>query len=150
MAYSTILASCSKERVAAFRSNQQESLRASRIISVSHILAYWIQLEPLHEILAEVIDGGEPLHRHFKHQFRDDMFHPAHQVPELHLRLKTSHEKALQEHQVPEDDWYRVQIEQMIELLAWASTNGEGVISLLGAPYNEATYARTRKYPKLT
>ncbi len=134
----------------AFRVNREESLFASRIISVSHVLASWIWIQPLASVLTEAIDGGEVLHTHFKHRFRDDKIHSAGAVIELYAKLKAAKDKAMHDYPVADDDWYEVQIRQVLELFSWASERNEAVVSLLGAPYEEESYKQTRRYPKLT
>lgn len=70
MAYGTIVASVSKDSVAAYRANRKAQLDSSMSFFVSHLLAYWIQLEPLGNTLGKCINGGERLSSRLWHSLR--------------------------------------------------------------------------------
>ena len=142
MAYSSTLASVPQERIAAFRRDTAVSLQASKVVCVSHLIAYWVQVHPLGQVLGEVIDGGQMLHPDVRHPLRSPAVHSAGSVPALHQKLRSAYDAASAEEEGPKDDWYEPQIRQVLGILAWAGERGEAVVMRLGWPYNEALEAQ--------
>src|SRR5215471_8110428 len=80
MAYSTKLASVPQERVLLFRQDHRQSLKASRIVECSHLIAYSVTVQPLGQVLGKAIDGGEPLDVGLWHPLRPPLIHGSESV----------------------------------------------------------------------
>lgn len=104
MAYFNYLYSAPIARVEAFRLDQTESLQATRIIRVSHLIAYWVKVQPLGKLLGEAIDGGEILHSSLWHPFRAPKIHNRASVAELLPKLEAAWKTASANIDNPEED----------------------------------------------
>lgn len=131
MAYQNYLHSVSETQVKAFLQDQRESLQISHSVVCSHLIAYWIQVHPLAELLYEALDGGETFALDLPHPFRSSRVHSVESVKALYLKLKEEWEKLHVEQPVDEEDWYAQQIEEVIGLFAWACSRDELVVSSL-------------------
>ena len=142
MAYTTTLASIPESRIPAFRQDQKESLCASRVIECSHLMAYWVQVQPLGALLGRAIDGGEPLDTNLWHSFRPPVFHRAAAVQEIYAELKRVWDSTQQELPLSEDDWYGMQIKEIVDLFGWAESRQEAVVSVLSLPFDKERASR--------
>jgi hypothetical protein len=75
MAYLNILGSVSERRVLALQRGVTALLRPSLVVRVSHLVAYWVEVQPLGRLLGEALDGGEKLGEAWWHPLRDPIFH---------------------------------------------------------------------------
>lgn len=137
MAYMTFLAAIPVERIVAFQSHQtgeRPSLQASKTMKCSHLMAYWVRVQPLGSLLGEAIDGGQPLDAAHWHPLRPPRFHAPDAAADLYRRLNVAWSEVTGTHPVADDDWYGVQIRQILDLFAGAAERGEAVVSFLGPP----------------
>ena len=68
MAYFNLLASVPEKDVERLRADPAFLLRPTLVSGASHLLAYWIQIQPLGGLLARALDGGEVI--------RPELWHP--------------------------------------------------------------------------
>jgi hypothetical protein len=148
MAYLSILASVPESRIQAFRKDSSISLGASLVEECSHLIAYWVEIQPVGRLLGDVIDGGQPLHEALWHPLRPPVFHNTHRTKELAVSLKREWSYGLETHPVPKDDWYRVEIEKVLAVVTHAAEGGECFVSLLEPPM-DAERARRVAIPRL-
>jgi hypothetical protein len=87
VAYFTLMASVAEAEVDALRQASSLLLHPSLVFGASHVLSYWIEVQPLGQILNEAVDGGELLHDELWHPLRPPMFHRPIQVRSLADRL---------------------------------------------------------------
>lgn len=143
MAYGTIIASAPLDSVLAYREKASSSLPPSMVIQVSHLLAYWIRVEPLGNVLGSCVDGGEVLAPRLWHPFRAPLVHRPEAVTRLASELEEAWNQILKQHgEVEDDDFFHPQITKLLKLFQHASTQGEAVVSFLDKP---ADHARARK-----
>lgn len=57
MAYFNLLASVAESEVERFRADPSTLLRSSLVLGASHLLAYWVEGEPLAGLLWQALDG---------------------------------------------------------------------------------------------
>lgn len=143
MAYGTIIASAPLDAVLAYREKASALLRPSMVIQVSHLLAYWVQIEPLGDVLGQCVDGGEVLAPRLWHPLRPPHLHRPKSVTRLAGELEDAWEHALCQHvDLHDDGFFHPQITKLSELFQHASKYGEAVVSFLDKP---SDYARARK-----
>lgn len=131
MAYQNYLCSVAVARVEAFRQDQNESLQATRSVICSHGMAYWVQVQPLGQLLGEAIDGGQILHENLNHPLRPPKIHDVDSVAALYPELIAARDAAYGLEPLPEDDWSRVEIEKVVDIFKWAYLHQECVVSIL-------------------
>jgi hypothetical protein len=136
-------------RIEAIRIDKYASLQASGIITCSNLMASWVQVQPLGHLLGQAINGGELLNVELWHPFKPPTYHNSQAVAVLYKQLREAWESVIQQQPVPEDDWYGVQIRQIIDLFSWASPHNEAIVSFLEPPEDE-TRAKRVLLPKLT
>jgi hypothetical protein len=144
MAYITHLASIAEGDVDEFRLNATLQLHPSLVCGASHLLSYWVTVQPLGQLLNEAIDGGEVLHRELWHPLRPPMFHRPPKVQSLSDRVGAAWEAAISE--VPQDDggWYAIEIGKLLQLYRHAASAGECVVTALALPADEERAQRVR------
>lgn len=70
MAYGNYLASVSENEITNLAAQPTELLDAHKIEIVSHLVAYWVKVQPLGRVLGEAIDGGNVLSEALWHPLR--------------------------------------------------------------------------------
>jgi len=144
MAYGVHVASVAASDIDKFRSGNVSELVASKVVVCSHLLAYWVKVQPCGALLEEALDGGEAL--------RGDLRHPL-RVPRVHLpaaarvlsdKLKSEWAR-LQEQVVPEKDfgYLRNEIPVVLSVFETAAALGQGIVTVLDPPVDP-------KAPRLT
>ena len=134
MAYSALVASTPSDAVAAYRDGSSE-LAASGVIRVSHLLSYWVQVQPLGWVLGECIDGGEILADRLWHPFRLPLLHRPQEVVRLSCDLNAAWQQVVSEHfSAEDDDFFQPQITGLLNLFQHAAETGESVVSFLDRP----------------
>ncbi|MCE9561626.1 MAG: hypothetical protein K8U57_06185 [Planctomycetes bacterium] len=131
MAFRNHLVSATHAQVEALRGNQIAIITPSLALSVSHLIAYWVETQPLGQLLGQAIDGGEILNSSLRHQLRDPCFHDPQTVRSLYTTLSEAWQQVTASQPVPPDDWYRIEIEKVLRLFAHAAGCGECVVSAL-------------------
>lgn len=134
MAYLTILAAVPEERILAFERDPDQSLKASLVRGVSHLIAYWVKVQPLGKLLGEVIDGGKELHDSLWHPLRPPLFHEPTRTKEFSTELAKEWHRVTLFDPVPEKDWYRLEIEKVLEVLDHATQRNSSIVSYLEPP----------------
>jgi hypothetical protein len=127
MAYMNSLYSVTERRVQAYRRDAAARLRPSLVVSVSHLVGYWVESQPLGSLLGEALDGGEPLSERLTHPFRAPVLHTPGQVQALYRRLAD----AWQNPRGPEvkEAWYRREISEVLRAFRHASGRSECIVS---------------------
>src|SRR5947209_2681316 len=110
MAYLTYLASVPLAEVEGLKAEPAASLSPSLKVSVSHLVAYWVQVQPLGELLGQAMDGGTVINSALRHPLRDPCYHEPLVVNSLYAKLSEAWQRATAMESVADDDWYRVEI----------------------------------------
>ena len=131
MAYLNRLASVPSAEVEALRTDLNFPVAASLTVFVSHLIAYWVQVQTLGKLLGQAIDGGAVLNSELRHQFRVPCYQEPQTVCQLNAQLAEAWQQAISVEPVPPDDWYRVEIEKVLRVFAHAADRGECVVSAL-------------------
>jgi hypothetical protein len=111
---------------------------------VSHLVGYWIKLQPIGQALGEVLDGGELLSDAFQHPLRPPKLHLPADVARLHVALREGIKAASTAGEAREIDLFRSDIERLAAVLELAAARGEAVISVLEPPFDEERAAKVR------
>src|SRR6266498_1177996 len=131
MAYLNRLASVPFAEVEALRANPNFPITPSLMVFVSHLIAYWVQVQPLGHLLGQAIDGGAILNGALQHQLRAPCCQDPQTVCQLNAELTEAWQQASAVEPVPPDDWYRIEIEKVLRVFAHAADRGECVVSAL-------------------
>jgi hypothetical protein len=142
MAYLNLLASVSWREVESLRLDASVRVKPSKVTGVSHLIGSWIQIDPLREVLAKVLNEGKELNAEFWHPFRPPLFHDPEVVQFLRTDLEKVWQETLEAVPVPADDWYRQEIERTLGLLHHAASRWESVLSVLEPPSDRERAAR--------
>jgi hypothetical protein len=131
MAYLNLLASVAEAQVQAVRQESSQLVCPSMVSGASHLLAYWVKVQPLGQLLHEALDGGELLHSRFWHPLRPPMLqHPA-AVQTLTNRITDAWEEAQQGDLPGDREWLAFEIGRLLRLFRHAAGAGECVVSAL-------------------
>jgi hypothetical protein len=144
VAYLNYLGSVPAEQVAALRAAAASAaelaslprLRPSLLVGVSHLVGHWIYDRSLGDLLIQVLDGGTALHGTLWHPLRAPCYHEPPDVKSRHTTLAAAWQQTLATQPVPEDDWYRVEIEKVLRILQHAAAHDECVVSALAPPFD--------------
>jgi hypothetical protein len=143
MAYATLLASVSDDRVIAFREEKLALLEADLSIRCSHQLAYLFLPSELGESLREAIDGGLILRHDLWHPFRQPIWHRSTAVADMESQLRRGWNSLLEKHgPLDSNDWFRIEISKVLEVFGHASASRNGVVSFLEPPMDHERAAR--------
>lgn len=96
-------------------------------------VSYWVQVQPLGQILNNIIDGGETLQPELWYHFRSPGVHEADQV----LQLTESLESALREismEALPDGDWLSMEVARLLVALQGAVEAGAAESGSPGLP----------------
>jgi hypothetical protein len=137
LAYFTLMASVAEAEVDALRKDSSVVLHPSLVSGASHLLSYWVKVQPLGQLLNEVVDGGELLHEELWHPLRPPMFHRPIQVRSLAEQVEAAWESAKADK--PQDDggWLAAEIGRLLRLYRHAAAAGESVVTALDLPGDE-------------
>lgn len=151
MAYLNLLAATPQDQVDALRSDASVLLRPSLLVGVSHLLGYWIQVQPLGQLLAMAIDDGALINDELWHPLRP----PVYQLPEmvhlLHEQMVIEWAVASTDHALHVDrDWLASEMKRLLRVYRRAAEWGECVVSVLQSPADEerAKHVRNVFAPK--
>jgi hypothetical protein len=131
MAFRNYLVSVPLAAVEAVRDGRSDVLTSSLTVSVSHLIAYWVQVQPLGRLLGQAVDGGAVLNNTLRHQLRDPCYHDPDAVRSQYVELSNEWQRTTSAHPVEPDDWYRIEIEKVLRVFAHAAERGECVVSAL-------------------
>jgi hypothetical protein len=145
MAYFNLLASVPESDVERLRRDWSALLRPSLVLGASHLLAYWVQVQPLGGLLRRALDGGEPIHAELWHPLRPPLFHRPAAVRELAPQIDAAWAEALRVTPLPNgDDWTAAEMGRLLRLFRHAAGAGECVVSALDAPADQERARRVR------
>jgi hypothetical protein len=145
MAYLNFLVAASEQQVQALRKDSTVLLRPSLVVAVSHLIAYWVEIQPLGELLSQALDGGERVNDQLWHPLREPAFHAPGQVRVLHRGLTKAWGEAGGPQTERDDwDWYRHEIGQVLRAFGHASERGECIVSVLAPPADAERAGRVR------
>jgi WD40 repeat protein len=143
MAYGAVLVSVPEHQVVEFQNERRAVLEPSRTIVCSHLIAYWIHAQPLGRLLAEAVDGGQPLHPALWHPLVKPAFHSAAAVRDLERRITSTWNHLVEQHA---DDsaaeGFREEIVRVLALFAHAASRDEAVVHFLQPPADEDRASR--------
>lgn len=134
MAYLSYLASVPESQVLAIRADPTVQLQPSLLIPVSHVIAYWVEVQPLGELLGKAIDGGEMLNEKLFHPFRSPTYHDVPSARLLHRELTAAWNEALRNkpsEDIGSDIWYRTEIGKALRAFQYAAEHDECVVSAI-------------------
>jgi hypothetical protein len=130
MAYANMLASISEKEVAALRTVAAHRVRSSLTVYTSHLTAYWIEVQPLGDLLGRALDGGEIVIADQPHPLRPPVVHRPETVRRLTEELRTAWDQV--SHQFDGDGWTQREVTTVLRLFAHAGERDEYVLSYLG------------------
>jgi hypothetical protein len=144
LAYFTLMASVLEAEVEALRQDSALVFQPSLVSGASHLLSYWVQLQPLGQLLNEAVDGGEVLHGDFWHPLRAPMFHRPPKVRSLAEHIDAAWESVKGE--MPQDDggWLVIEVNRLLRLYRHAAAAGECVVTALDLPGDQERARRVR------
>jgi hypothetical protein len=130
VAYFNMLAAVPEADIARLRADPGELLRPSMVSGASHLLAYWVQAQPLGGLLARALDGGEVIRPELWHPLRTPLVHGPAAVRDLAEQLGTAVDAGV----VTEDDWLAAEVGRLLRLFRHAAGADECVVSALDGP----------------
>ena len=129
----------------ALRNDSSVLLRPSLVVGVSHLIGYWVTIQPLGELLGQALDGGAKVNDQLWHPFREPRFHAPAQVRTLYRRLVEAFQQARGPQMERDDwDWYRQEIGEVLRAFRHASERGECIVSVLEPPADADRAGRAR------
>ncbi len=143
MAYLTLIAAVPLDEIDLIRDDEQTILSPTMMKGVSHLLGYWIELQPLGSLLALAIDGGELLHEKFWHPLRPPMVHSPADVKFFTDELVREWE-TVRENPDFHDDWLEAEMTRLIAVLTHACDNESAVVTALDLPGDRERAERIR------
>jgi len=144
LAYFTLMASVGEAAVDAFHRDPATPLRPSLVSGASHLLGYWVSVQPLGRLLAEAVDGGELLHAELWHPLRPPMFHRPPRVRALADEIRAAWEVSRAELPKDDGDWLAAEVGRMLGVYRHAAAVGECIVTALDHPSDEARARRVR------
>jgi len=144
VAYGNFIASVPFPQIAALRADPNVLLRPSRMENVSHLLAYWVQAQPLGRLLGEALDGGERLADGLEHPLRPPVMHRPLEVRRLLHVLREALHQATAANRVREIHWFGRDIDKLLAVFEHAAGHGEAVVSVLEPPFDEERGAKVK------
>ena len=95
MAYLNYLLSVPEGQIDALRKDASFLLTPTKVAGVSHLLGYWVKVEPLAMLLGKILDGGEIVNAELWHPLRAPVFHRPAAVKDLYNRLAETWKKTV-------------------------------------------------------
>jgi hypothetical protein len=141
VAYFNLLASVPEPDVEQLRRDASAYARPSLVLGASHLLASWVQVQPLGGLLRRALDGGEPTHPALWHPLRPPLVHRPAAVRELARQLDAAWEEARGQGPPPDDDWLAVEVGRLLRLFRNTHNTRHRLSRLATAP------ARCPYYP---
>jgi len=141
VAYLTFVAAVPEVQIAAIRSDATYVLSPTLIKGVSHVVSYWIQVQPLGQILQTVIDGGDCLNNDFWHPLRAPMLHLSITVPQLTESLKKAWTD-VNDNGTEQDEWLASEMDRLLTVMNHGVETGACIVTALDLP---GDYDRARR-----
>ena len=147
MAYLNLLMSVPTSELNALCEDSSYTAKYTELTAVSHLLAYWIKIQPLGELLGTAIDGGELINDELWHPLRKPAFHSSEDVVKLHEQIAAEWNRIPADKQTTEPfDYFGPEIEKLLSVFKRAATNGECIVSILEPPADKERADRV-KFP---
>ncbi len=143
MAYLTLVAAVPHEQIDVIRVDEKTVLAPTMVKGVSHLLGYGVALQPLGELLARAIDGGERLNESFWHPLRPPMMHTPADVSSLASAL-TLEWQTVRSATTVDDDWLDGEMARLLAVMVHARDNREAVVTALDLPSDDERARRIR------
>lgn len=143
MAYFNLLASVPEAQIARLRADSTALLEPSLVSGASHLLAYWVQVQPLGGLLGRALDGGEVVRPELWHPLRPPLVHGPAAVFELAVQIEAA--LSAEAEAVAADDWFSAEVGRLLRLFRHAANVGECVVSDLGPPADAERAGRVRR-----
>ena len=134
MAYLNYLVAAPEADVLVLSRDSTFVLEPSLVVGVSHLIGYWVEVQPLGQLLGQALDGGIVVSPGLWHPLRPPIYHKAEAVKALHQQIAGEWQRELAANPVPQDDWYSIEIEKVLRLFRHASDRSESVVSVLERP----------------
>lgn len=144
MAYLNLLASVPEPEVERLRQDPSFVVAPSLVLGASHLIGYWVQVQPLGGLLGRALDGGQALHPDLWHPLRPPGYHPPPVVAQLSQGIDDAWRLVLAG-QPPEDvEWLSFEVDRLLKVFRHATGSGECVVSALEAPADEERASKVR------
>jgi hypothetical protein len=143
LAYLTLVAAVPEIEVAAIRDDATYVLTPTLVKGVSHLLSYWIQVQPLGQIMNSVIDGGDCLNKDFWHPLRPPMVHFPPAVSHLAESLNEAW-AAMNNSASDQDDWLTSEVNRLLIVMHHAVDTGACIVTSLDFPADQERAQRVR------
>jgi hypothetical protein len=140
VAYFNLLAAVPEAEVVRLRAEPAALLQPSMVSGASHLLAYWVEAQPLGGLLARALDGGEVIRPELWHPLRPPLVHGPAAVRELAAQVSA----AVAGLALADDDWLAAEVGRMLRVFQHAAGTGECVVSALDPPADAARGDRVR------
>jgi hypothetical protein len=140
VAYFNLIASVPEADVERLCGDPAFLLRPSLVAGASHLLAYWVEAQPLGGLLARALDGGEVIHPELWHPLRPPLTHRPAAVRELAGGIAAAVEAGA----AADDDWLTAEVSRLLRVFRHAAGAGECVVSALDHPADAARAERVR------
>lgn len=144
MAYLNFLVAAPELDVLGLSRDASVVIEASLVVAVSHLIGYWVEVQPLGKLLGQAVDGGFVLNHDLWHPVRAPVYLRPEAVLALNEQLVAEWQRVLAVKPVPEDDWYRLEIEKVLRLFRHASDRAECVVSILERPADQERGIKVR------
>lgn len=144
MAYFNLLASVPEPDIKRLCQDPTLLVRPSMVLGASHLLGYWVQVQPLGGLLGRALDGGQSLHPDLWHPLRPPGFHPPPVVAELAMAIGQAWETAIGSHPLPDSEWLGVEVGRLLRVFRHAATSDECIVSMLDSPADQERSSRMR------
>lgn len=142
MAYGVYLASVPEEQIRLFQKHALPQLQPAFQKDVSHLLAYWVEEQPLGKLLGEAIDGGQRLREDLWHPYIKPRFHLPAEVSALAPKLQAALDQTLKSLPVERHENYSSEINMVIAVFDYATLHSHCVVSALDHPFDEERASR--------
>ncbi|HLQ45472.1 MAG TPA: hypothetical protein VK137_12125 [Planctomycetaceae bacterium] len=142
MAYLTLMASVAEHEVEALRQETSLVLHPTFVTGASHLLSYWVTVQPFGQLLNQAVDGGEQLHQEFWHPLRPPMVHHPSDVRSLTEQIAKACENLGSD--LKNDDWLSAEVDRLLSVFRHAANSGECVVTALDMPGDEKQAKRVR------
>src|SRR5262249_25422469 len=142
VAYLNLLAAVPEVEVERLHQDPAFEVTPSMVLGASHLLGYWVQVQPLGGLLGRALDGGQPLHPELWHPLRPPGFHPPVAVAELAQAISEAWEAALVAQPLPDGDWLVAEVGRLLRVFRHAAESGECIISALDSPADRQRASR--------
>jgi hypothetical protein len=137
VAYLNFLIAATDADVLALSRDVSLLLEPSLVVPVSHLIASWVEVQPLGKLLGQAVDGGLTVSSELWHPLRPPVYHNADAAKALYAQLAEEWQRVVAERAVPEDDWFRIEIEKVLRLFRHASDRSESIVSVLERPADQ-------------